>query len=120
MICTGEAIRRGFSLIEKSTYFSKNKLSGHFLSISVLFFFLTAILIFEGLIFQFIYSYFRIDWNAYLGTVLFNTFPLILFSAFILLINDNIQNRFVALGISVLAGLTFAGPVSKKSYPIHY
>ncbi|MFC4685426.1 M1 family aminopeptidase [Epilithonimonas pallida] len=104
----------GFSLIEKSTYFSKNKLSGHFLSISVLFFFLTAILIFEGLIFQFIYSYFRIDWNAYLGTVLFNTFPLILFSAFILLINDNIQNRFVALGISVLAGLTFAGPVSKK------
>ncbi|UQB69346.1 ABC transporter permease/M1 family aminopeptidase [Epilithonimonas zeae] len=104
----------GFSLIEKSTYFSKNKLGGHFLSISVLFFFLTFILIVEGLIFQFIYSYFHIDWNAYLGTVLFNTFPLILFSAFILLINDNIQNRFVALGISVLVGFTFAGPVSKK------
>ncbi|WP_312769242.1 M1 family aminopeptidase [Epilithonimonas sp.] len=104
----------GFSLIEKSTYFSKNKLSGHFLSISILFFFLTAILISEGLIFQLTYSYFQIDWNAYLGTVLFNTFPLILFSAFILLINDNIGNRFVALGVSVLAGFTFAGPVSKK------
>lgn len=104
----------GFSLIEKSTYFSKNKLNGHFLSISILFFFLNAILIFEGLIFQFIYSYFHIDWNAYLGTVLFNNFPLILFSVFILLINDNIKNRFIALGVSLLAGFTLAGPVSKK------
>ena len=104
----------GFSLIEKSTYFSKNKLNGHFLSISMLFFFLTVILILEGLVFQLAYNYFHIDWNAYLGAILFNTFPLILFSAFILLINNNLKNRFVALGVSVLAGFTFAGPVSKK------
>jgi hypothetical protein len=110
----------GFSLIEKSTYFSKSKLSGHFISINILLFFLTAILILEGLTFQLVYGYFHIDWNAYLGTILFNTFPLILFSAFMLLINDNIKNRFVALGVSVLAGLSFAGPVSKKiiSYPL--
>jgi ABC-2 type transport system permease protein len=110
----------GFLFLEKSTYFSKNKLNGHFLSINILLFFFTAILILEGLIFQFIYNYFLIDWNAYLGTVLFNTFPLILFSAFILLINDNIRNRFVALGISVVAGFTFAGPLSKKIifYPL--
>lgn len=104
----------GFLLIEKSTFYSKNKLNGHFLSVSILFFFLTAMLIIEGLIFQFIYGYFHIDWDAYLGTILFNTFPLLLFSAFILLINDNIKNRFTALGVSVLAGFTFAGPVSKK------
>lgn len=110
----------GFSMIEKSSYFSKSKLSGHFISISILLFFLTAIQILEGLIFQLIYNYFHIDWNAYLGTVLFNAFPLILFSAFILLINDNIKNRFVALGVSVLVGFTFAGPISKKiiSYPL--
>lgn len=110
----------GFSLIEKSTYFSKSKLSGHFLSINILLFFFTAILILEGLVFQFVYNYFHIDWTAYFGTVLFNTFPLILFSGFLLLINDNIRNRFVALGISVVAGFTFAGPVSKKiiSYPL--
>ena len=110
----------GFSLIEKSAYFSKRKLSGHFLSITILLFFLTAILILEGLAFQIGYNYFYIDWNAYLGTVLFNTFPLIFFSAFMLLINDNIKNRFVALDVSVLAGFTFAGPVSKKiiSYPL--
>jgi len=103
-----------FSMIEKSTYFSKSKLSGHFISINILLFFLTTILILEGLVFQLFYNYFHIDWNAYFGTVLFNTFPLILFSAFMLLINDNIKNRFVSLGISVLAGFTFAGPISKK------
>ncbi len=110
----------GFSLIEKSNYFSKSKLSGHFLSINILLFFLIAILILEGLVFQLVYNYFHIDWNAYFGTVLFNTFPLILFSAFMLLINDNIKNRFVALGVSVLAGFSLAGPVSKKiiSYPL--
>ncbi|EJL68168.1 M1 family aminopeptidase [Chryseobacterium populi] len=107
----------GFSLIERNTYFSKNKLSGHFLSISILLFFFTAVLIIEGLAFQLFYHYFHIDWNAYLGTVLFNTFPLILFSGFVLLINDVVKNRFIALGISVLAGLTFAGPVSKKIIP---
>ena len=110
----------GFSLIEKSNYFSKSKLSGHFLSVCILLIFLTAFLIFEGLIFQLVYNYFHIDWKAYFGTVLFNTFPLILFSAFMLLINDNIKNRFVALGVSVLAGFSLAGPVSKKiiSYPL--
>jgi len=110
----------GFSLIEKSTYYSKSKLSGHFLSACILLIFLTALLIFEGLIFQLVYNYFHIDWNAYFGTVLFNTFPLILFSAFMLLINDNIKNRFVALGVSILAGFSLAGPVSKKiiSYPL--
>ncbi len=44
----------------------------------------------------------------------FNTFPLILFSGLILLINDLIPNKFIALGISVLAVFTLAGPVSGK------
>ncbi|GAB0157074.1 M1 family aminopeptidase [Chryseobacterium sp. Alg-005] len=110
----------GFSLIERSTYFYKNKLAGHFLSINVLLFFFTGILILEGLIFQLAYHYFHIDWNAYSGTILFNTFPLILFSGFALLINDIIRNRFLALGISVLLLIMTATPISKKiiSYPL--
>ncbi|ROH97944.1 M1 family aminopeptidase [Chryseobacterium daecheongense] len=110
----------GFSLIEKSTYFHKNKLAGHFLSITVLIFFFNGLLILEGLIFQWGYHYFHTDWNAYLGTILFNTFPLILFSGFVLLINDNIRNRFVALGISVLFLIMMATPITKKiiSYPL--
>ena len=110
----------GFSLIEKSTYFSNNKLYGHFLSASILLFFFTGALIIEGLIFQLCYHYFHIDWRAYLGTVLFNTLPLILFSAFLVIINDGFKNRFIALGISILAGFLMAGPVSKKTitYPL--
>ncbi|MBB4804929.1 hypothetical protein HNP38_000201 [Chryseobacterium defluvii] len=110
----------GFSLIEKSTYFSGSKLSGHFLSISILLLFFTAILIIEGLVFQLMYNYFHIDWKAYSGAVLFNTFPLILFSGFILILNDRIRNRFIALGVSVLTLLILASPVSKKvlSYPL--
>ena len=101
-------------------YFHKKKLTGHFLSISVLLFFFTGILILEGLVFQLSYGYFHIDWSAYSGTVLFNTFPLILFSGFFLLINDQIKNRFVALGISVVLLMIMATPITKKiiSYPL--
>lgn len=107
----------GFILIEKSTHFSKNKLSGHLLSAGILIFFFTGILIIEGLTFQLGYHYFHIDWNAYSGTILFNTLPLLLFSGFVLLINDFSKNRFIALGISVLAVFIFAGPASKKIIP---
>lgn len=110
----------GFSLIENSTFLSKNKLVGHFISISVLLFFFTGILIGEGIIFQVAYQYLHIDWNAYLAVFVFNTFPLILFSGFILLINDRIPQKFIALGISILAVFVLAGPVSDKllSYPV--
>lgn len=110
----------GFSLIENSTFFSGNKLTGHFISISILLFFFTGILIGEGIVFQAAYQYFHIDWEAYLGVFLFNTFPLILFSGFILFINDRIPYQFIALGISVLAVFILAGPVSGKilSYPV--
>lgn len=107
----------GFSMIENSTFLSKSRLAGHFLSISVLIFFFTLVLIMEGIIFQAVYDYLHIDWNAYLGIFLFNTFPVILFSGFILLVNDRIRNKFIALGISVLAVFMLAGPVSGKLIP---
>lgn len=104
----------GFSLIENSTYFSKNRLTGHFISICFLLFFFTGILIIQGIIFQAAYQYFHIDWKAYLGVFLFNTFPLMLFSGLILLINDRIPNKFIALGISILAIFISSGLVSGK------
>ncbi|RXM40759.1 aminopeptidase [Chryseobacterium sp. CH21] len=110
----------GFSLIENSTYLSKNRLTGHFISICFLLFFFTGILIIQGIIFQAAYQYFHIDWKAYLGVFLFNTFPLILFSGLILLINDRIPNKFIALGVSILSVFVLSGPVSGKliSYPL--
>lgn len=110
----------GFFMIENSTFFSRNRLIGHFISMSVLLFFFTVILIAQGIVFQAAYQYFHINWSAYLGVFLFNTFPLLLFSGLILLINDRISNKFIALGISILAVFTLAGPVSGKilSYPL--
>lgn len=108
----------GFSLVEKATCFSKSKLVGHLLSVTVLLFFFTAVLIAEGLVFQAVYDYFFIDWKAYAGVILFNTLPLVLFSAFLLMVNDSLRNRFLALGISLLAAFTFTGPVSKKVHPL--
>lgn len=110
----------GFALIENSTYLSKNRLKGHFISISFLLFFFTGILVIQGIIFQAAYRYFHINWNAYLGVFLFNTCPLMLFSWFILLINDRIHHKFTALGISILAVFILSGPVSGKliSYPL--
>ncbi|WP_077415507.1 M1 family aminopeptidase [Chryseobacterium sp. JV274] len=110
----------GFFLIENSTYFSKNRVTGHFISISLLLFFFTGILIAEGIVFQAAYQYFYIDWRAYLGVFLFNTFPLILFSGLILLINDRIPNKFIALAVSIPAVFVLSGPVSGKiiSYPL--
>ncbi|MCT2406754.1 M1 family aminopeptidase [Chryseobacterium antibioticum] len=107
----------GFSLIENSTFFSKSKMTGHFIAISILLFLFSGILITEGILFQAAYQYLHIDWNAYLSVFLFNTFPLILFSGFILLLNNIIRNRFIALGGSILAVFLLTGPASGKLIP---
>ncbi|MDG5491288.1 M1 family aminopeptidase [Psychroserpens sp. SPM9] len=106
-----------FYLIEKSTFFSKTKLKGHLISISVLIVFLTIILIVLALVFQMCYGYTSVDWMAYLGVVVFNTLPLILFAAFLLLLNSIINNKYVALGVSILAVLVFAKPLLKMILP---
>lgn len=109
-----------FSLIEKSIYFSKSKMTGHFVSAIILICFFTILLIFEGLIFQFTYGYYHIDWLAYLGVILFNTFPLILFSGFLLIINDLINNRYISLAVSTISVFALASPLSKRifSFPL--
>lgn len=109
-----------FTLIEKSIYFSKSKLKGHFISSTLLVCFFTLVLIIEGLIFQLSYGYFSVDWKAYLGVFIFNTLPLILFSAFLLLINDTINNRYVSLGVSTVSVFALASPLSNYifSYPL--
>ncbi|WP_417197431.1 M1 family aminopeptidase [Bizionia sp.] len=107
----------GFDLIEKSTFFSKSKMVGHLISVSLLSCFFTLLLLIEGILFQFSYDYFKIDWSAYLGVITFNTLPLLLFSAFLLMINDSIKNRYMALGVSTIAVFVFATPLVKIIFP---
>ncbi|MDQ1100786.1 M1 family aminopeptidase [Chryseobacterium sp. SORGH_AS_1048] len=80
-------------------------------------FFFTAVLILEAVVFQVVFGYLKIRWTAYAGIVLFNTLPMILFSGLVLLINDRISNRFLALGVSVVAVAVLTGPVSKMMIP---
>ena len=109
-----------FTLIEKSIYFSKSKMMGHLISSTILVCFFTMVLIIEALIFQLSYGYFNIDWNAYFGVFIFNAVPLILFSAFLLLINDAINNRYASLGVSTISVFALASPLSNYifSYPL--
>lgn len=103
-----------FSLIENGTYFSNAKTKGHFVAISILLLFFSALLIIEGLVFQWMYDYLYIDWGAYLGVLLFCTLPLILFAGLLIGVNQISRNKFLALGISMLALLLAFPPISKK------
>jgi len=105
-----------FSFIENSTYFSNAKARGHFVAIAILLLFFSTLLLIEGLVFQWMYSYFHIDWSAYLGAFLFCTLPLILFAGLLIGINQISKNRFLALGISMLALLVAFPPFSKKLF----
>lgn len=103
-----------FSLIENSTYFSNAKAKGHFFAMAVLLLFFSALLIIESLVFQWMYAYFHIDWEAYLSVFLFCTFPLILFAGLLIGLNQISRNKFLALGLSILALLLAFPPISKK------
>jgi len=108
----------GFSMLENTTFYATSKLIGHWLSAGILLLYFTVLLILQGLVFQCFYNYPIIDANAYRGAIVFNTFPLLLFSGFLLLINDWSKTRYIALAFSLLAALLASGPVSKKLLPL--
>ncbi|WP_108425296.1 M1 family aminopeptidase [Flagellimonas amoyensis] len=104
----------GFSIIQDTTYYAKEKWMGHVGSIVILVGYLTGLMIFEALIFQLLFHYSVVDWQAYFGVVVFNTLPLMLLSFLLLLINSITQKKSLALGISILVFLIFATPISKS------
>ncbi|MAU70716.1 MAG: aminopeptidase [Pseudozobellia sp.] len=106
-----------FYLIEQSTSFSKVKLKGHLISVSALVVFFTITLVLLALIFQVSYGYFHIDWWAYWGVVVFNTLPLILLAAFLILINSLLTNKYAALGVSILSVIVLTTPLIKMVIP---
>lgn len=104
----------GFSIIENTTIYSKEKLFGHVGSIILLILFLTGIILAEAIIFQFVFDYTHFDFEAYLGVFIFNTAPLILFSLILLLINNISKSKTLALGLSIIFFLLFVTPISKN------
>ena len=103
----------GFSLIQNSTYNHSQKLKGHWASLSLLVIFFTAILVIEALVFQISYGYFKFDFKAYLGIIVFNTLPLMLVAGVTLMLNAIIKNKYIALGVTVFFTIIFTTPISK-------
>ncbi len=108
------ASANGFSIIQDTTYYASQRLHGHGISMVLLILFLTALMVFEAIIFQIIFQYTYIDWQAYFGVLVFNTLPLILLSLLLLLINNISKSKSIALGISILFFLLFVTPISKN------
>ncbi|EAR14829.1 hypothetical protein RB2501_10902 [Robiginitalea biformata HTCC2501] len=106
-----------FHFIEHSTFLSRSKLKGHLISVSTLLVFITALLLVLALLFQISYGYTHIDWIAFRGVIVFNTLPLILLASFLLLINSVLNNKYVALGISILTVIVYTTPLVKMVLP---
>ncbi|MBC9795085.1 M1 family aminopeptidase [Sinomicrobium weinanense] len=102
-----------FSPVENATYFFFVKTVSHWLSISALLLVFSLLLILEGLIFQWIFNYPRLDGMAYGGVLVFNTLPLILLSGFLVLLNALLKKKYTALAVSVVFAAIFATPLSK-------
>lgn len=103
-----------FQPIEDTSTYSVTKNASHLTSICVLILFFSLLLIAEGILFQFIYGYRSIDWQAYFGVIIFSSLPLMLSTALILLVNKLIKNRYAALAVSMLFILFTATPVINK------
>ena len=107
-----------FSIIQNTTFYSHQKLIGHFGSLTLLVCFLTVLLLAEAIIFQFLYGYLIFDWNAYLGIFVFNTLPLLLLVGYLLFINYLFKNKTLSLVVSILFFFLLATPIS--NYIIHH
>lgn len=104
----------GFSLIENTTFYAKEKLIGHVGSIILLILFLTGLILAEAIIYQIVFDYTHFDIEAYLGVFIFNTAPLILFSLILILINNISRSKTLALGLCIIFFLLFVTPISKN------
>src|SRR5690606_27744441 len=102
-----------FSLVENASYFSFVKAVSHWLSISVLLIVFSLLLILQGYVFQWAFNYPYFDGMAYWGVLVFNTFPLIILSGFLVLLNAVLRKKYLVLAVSVVFAAIFATPLSK-------
>lgn len=109
-----------FHYIEESTTNYKLKFWSIWFTLIALALVFTVILILEGIVFQILYNYPKIEWNVYVSTFLFTTFPLILVSGFTLIIQKLIQNKYLSLAVSGIFILLMTTSLGKSivKYPL--
>lgn len=89
-----------FHYIEESTGNFTIKFWSIWITLTVLAFTFTTILIVEGIVFQLLYNYPTIQWKVYTKTILLTTLPLIAVSGFTLCIQKIIKNKYLSIAIS--------------------
>jgi ABC-2 type transport system permease protein len=104
-----------FHLIESATpvspaimFFSK------WFSLSLVILFFTTLMILLGLVFQFSYRYYSIDWNAYSGVYLFVSAPLMISAGVALIIQKTVNHKALGLVISSVIILLMATPLGNS------
>ncbi|MES2776523.1 MAG: M1 family aminopeptidase [Bacteroidota bacterium] len=104
-----------FHLIENATpagsaslFFSK------WMTLSVLILFFTSLMIIVGIVFQVQYDYPAIDWQAYAGIFVFTSFPLIVCSGVILIIQKLIRYKHIGLVVSAIFILCTATSIGDR------
>ncbi|QJB41579.1 aminopeptidase [Chitinophaga oryzae] len=99
--------------LENTTIHRAAKLWGHWCSCLLLLSGYTGILILQAILFQVAYGYPHIDLAAYGGIILFNTCPLLLLAAMLLLFHQWARHHYVASGLCMLTALITASPLSR-------
>lgn len=103
-----------FYLIENSTANFKTNFFAKWLSLTIIILAFSVLMIFEGVAFQFLYNYPKIELTVYLYVFLFTTFPLILLGGLVLLIHKLVRQKYIGLGLIVVFTLIMATPLGKR------
>ncbi|TCO21453.1 peptidase M1-like protein [Pedobacter psychrotolerans] len=109
-----------FNLIEDAAANIKTRFFAQCLSLAILIFLYSGLMILGGIFFQLLYHYPFIEWRVYAHVFLFNSFPLVLLGIMILLIQKVIRQKYAGLALTALFALIMATSIGKKvfSYPL--
>jgi len=103
-----------FHLIEHSAANTRTSLLAKCVSLIIITVLFSALIIVEGIVFQFTYRYPAIEWSVYAYVLLFNTFPLILLCVIMLLIQKWIYQKYIGLGVTAVFAILMATSLGKK------
>lgn len=109
-----------FFHIESSTPGFRVTFFAKWLSLTVVLFFFSLLMVFEGIVFQLVFRYPFISWAIYFKIFWICTGPLILLSGLILLLQKITGHKFIGLGLAAFFTLFMATSVGKTfiSFPL--
>jgi ABC-2 type transport system permease protein len=102
-----------FNLIEDTANTSNVRFFSQCFSISIIVLIFSVLMILEGIFFQISYGYRVVEWKVYGYVFLFNSFPLMLLSVIVLLIQQLSRNRYIGLALTSIVAFALATTLFK-------